>query len=289
MKTVTIALAATLAGIATAQAKQAAEPAPVVWWWQVPQQPAAAAPARHHWRHRYARKAERRHFVRHEPDRHPAKTVERPAPAQKAAQDAPSPPRPIDPAIAQAQATGALVGVLEGWADGMTTVAGQIGNAVVHIAAEVGCRAAAAAGARTVVDCKTGAVAYVAEDFKPFAQCVLAKFDAAGYSVRDIGGFGERSNPSAHPTGHAMDVNQCGRDCTSPRMSRSLAHEIAAECRVTSGGDWRNGDLGHFEALNSYGYTGGWKHYASARHRHGVSHVRYARHRGVGHRRYAKA
>lgn len=285
MRSIAFALAATVACAAPASAHiryKATAPAQPTFWWEV--QPTKPVVVHHrYWHRHYAKKAAPRphHVAIARP-----KPKNRPAPAQARVPVAP-PPNHVDQALVESKALGALLGVPEGWADGLTTMAGKIGTAIVNTSRQVRCQMA---GGRTLVDCKTGAVAYVAEDFKASAQCVLAKLDAAGYPVQDIGGFGERGNPSAHPTGHALDVNQCGRDCTSPRMSRTLAHEIAGECRVTSGGDWRNGDLGHFEAMNSFGYTGGWhRHrtqYASARHRGG--NVRYAHHR-VYRRRYAKA
>ncbi|MGZ3701716.1 MAG: hypothetical protein ACXWSD_07975, partial [Bdellovibrionota bacterium] len=76
----------------------------------------------------------------------------------------------------------------------------------------------------------------LAPDFQPAMQCVLTQLAGKGYTPRDVGCFGFRpGNASAHPTGHACDVDQTGRNLTSlnrpfpPRGGEQQA--IAEGCR----------------------------------------------------------
>jgi hypothetical protein len=132
-----------------------------------------------------------------------------------------------------------------------------------------------ARGPGTLIDAKTGAVAYVSARALPRFACLLAKLDAAGYPVREIGGFGERpNNASAHPTGNALDVNQCGRNCVSPRLPKGFA-DMAEACGLVSGSSWRGSpDTGHFEMPGKIGYVfpgRRYTHYASHRRVHYAS------------------
>lgn len=69
------------------------------------------------------------------------------------------------------------------------------------------------------------------------------------YDPKDVGCFAERpKNRSAHPTGHACDVDQTGRNETKLNVISSADQQKLAEsCEVVSGCKWRNPDCGHFE------------------------------------------
>lgn len=85
-------------------------------------------------------------------------------------------------------------------------------------------------------------------------QCVSDKLFEIGYRPRDIGCFGYRpNNRSAHPTGHACDVDQTGRDRTRllKTVSRSKQIAVAKDCKAVSGCVWRNPDCGHFEQMSA--------------------------------------
>jgi hypothetical protein len=124
-------------------------------------------------------------------------------------------------------------------------------------------------GSTTLIDHVSGAIAYVSARALPRFACLLGKLDAAGYPVKEIGGFGERpNNASAHPTGNALDVNQCGRNCVSPRLPKGFA-DMAEACGLVSGSTWRGSpDTGHFEMPDKIGYVfpgRRYTHYASHR------------------------
>jgi hypothetical protein len=82
-------------------------------------------------------------------------------------------------------------------------------------------------------------------------QCILDTVKARKYHARSVGCFGSRpGNASAHPTGHACDVDQTSRNRTSlnARFSSSAQIQIARGCSGVSGCQWhRNPDCGHFE------------------------------------------
>jgi hypothetical protein len=72
---------------------------------------------------------------------------------------------------------------------------------------------------------------------------------AGGVIGPSSGTLGERpSNPSGHPIGAAIDVNQIGRNIRSGGVSLPAETEraIAAKWGMVSGADWRNPDAGHF-------------------------------------------
>jgi hypothetical protein len=158
----------------------------------------------------------------------------------------------------EASAAGALVGLGEGFADGITTAIKSP-------------RACGNDGRHNLVDCKSGASTSVSDAMLPHAQCLLRWLDAMGYPVREIGGYGERHNPSAHPTGNALDVNQLSRNVVSVRFPAGVT-QAASNCGLVHGAIWSYPDTGHFEMPNKYGYTGFYHHYA-LRHR-----VHYAHH-----------
>lgn len=120
-----------------------------------------------------------------------------------------------------------------------------------------------------VVKASTGAVAYVARHATAAFQCVVDKLEAAGYRIKEMGGFANRGHipGSLHYRGLALDVNQVARNVTVPRMP-SNEIEIASSCGLTSGAVWRYADSGHFELQSA-------QHYASVRHhRHRYAHRR---------------
>lgn len=192
---------------------------------------------------------------------------------------APTQPAPAAsaPADARAAALGDLLGVAEGWADGMATAASHaIGGCGVSFR-------------HNLVDCKTGASTSVSAAMLPHAQCLLRWLDAVGYRVKDIGGFGERHNASAHPTGNALDIDQVARNVTTHRLPDGVT-AAAASCGLVHGAIWSNPDAGHFEMPGKFGYTGLGRHYASRHSGHRYAAIvrrRYVHH--VGRRHYAGA
>lgn len=185
------------------------------------------------------------------------------------------------PTVATGVKTVPIVGTVQATAMAAIQAASTFGRTIVQAAVQL------VAPGRAVIYSKNRVKAYVAAGAAPKFQCVVDRLEAAGYPIKEMGGFGSRPhNASAHPTGHAIDINQQDRDVTSPPMSRSLASSIAHACQVKSGGDWANGDLGHFEMLHSYGYVGGHhRRTMLARAHHRGSKIRLARaHRHHQHR-----
>lgn len=107
----------------------------------------------------------------------------------------------------------------------------------------------------------------LAESFQQPMQCVIDKLKqrSGAYIPKDVGCFGTRpNNPSAHPTGHACDVDQTGRDKTALNGSvpRPEQIQIAEGCEAVSGCVWRNPDCGHFEQRSApYSPSGTGTHY----------------------------
>lgn len=127
----------------------------------------------------------------------------------------------------------------------------------------------------------------LANSFQQPMQCVLDKLSQQGYGPRSVGCFGYRPhNASAHPTGHACDVDQTGRDITRLNhfLSRRGQIQVASSCRAVSGCKWRHPDCGHFEARSApYSRAGtrpgGRRHYYRGYSHHPVRrrHHRYYR------------
>lgn len=118
-----------------------------------------------------------------------------------------------------------------------------------------------------VVKAASGAVAYVAKSATAAFQCVVTALEAAGYPIKEMGGFASRGHirHSLHYSGLALDINQIERNVTRPRMPANEI-EIARGCGLTSGASWGYADSGHFEIP---------QHYASRpRHRHYARHYR---------------
>jgi hypothetical protein len=115
-----------------------------------------------------------------------------------------------------------------------------------------------------IVRASTGALAYVAKHATAAFQCVIDKLEAAGYRIKEMGGFANRGHipGSLHYRGLALDVNQLERNVTAPKMP-SNEIELANGCGLISGAQWRNADSGHFQLG---GYDGQPRRYARARH-----------------------
>jgi hypothetical protein len=97
----------------------------------------------------------------------------------------------------------------------------------------------------------------------PKFQCLIAGLEQVGYHIVTLGGYGQRPNPSAHPTGCALDVNQTARNRTL-RPLPANATAIAHKCGLVHGAEWRNPDGGHFEMPQKYGYVfPSGRHYAA--------------------------
>ena len=124
---------------------------------------------------------------------------------------------------------------------------------------------------------RSGARTSVSSVALPHFQCLVNRLESVGYRIDFMGGFASRSNPSAHPTGNAADINQTGFG----RVTRQLPFgyvSMAESCGVYSGSHF--GDVGHFEMPGKYGYVNIGTRYASRHwHRH------YAIHR---YRHYAR-
>jgi hypothetical protein len=81
--------------------------------------------------------------------------------------------------------------------------------------------------------------------------CLLKKLTAAGYPIKDIGGYSYRkifgtNYLSLHAYGRALDVNQQRFNQVSVRQPKHTT-EMAHECGLDSGAEWRTPDTGHFE------------------------------------------
>jgi len=81
--------------------------------------------------------------------------------------------------------------------------------------------------------------------------CLLKKLTAAGYPIKDIGGYNYRkifgtNYLSLHAFGKALDVNQQRYNEVSvkqPKHTTKMAHA----CGLDSGAEWGTPDTGHFE------------------------------------------
>lgn len=116
----------------------------------------------------------------------------------------------------------------------------------------------------------SGQRAIVAERYAPAFVAFIRDLESTGYRIKDIGGYTYRRIAgtrmlSKHAFGAAVDINQLERNVVSIRMDRGLVSKLAARHGLISGGDWRHGDLGHFEIASVDG-----------RGRHHARHVRVA-------------
>lgn len=93
----------------------------------------------------------------------------------------------------------------------------------------------------------------------PHFRCLVAWLEGAGYQIDFMTGYAARpGNPSAHPTGNALDINQIDRG----RVTRPFPAGVdgaARGCGLTPGSSF--GDTGHFEMARKYGYVfpAGWR------------------------------
>ncbi len=117
-----------------------------------------------------------------------------------------------------------------------------------------------------VVVAKSGARASVSIVAKPHFVCLIEKLEAAGYKIDFMGGYAERGNSSAHPTGNALDINQTGRNVVTRRFPAGVA-QMASACGLVHGAMWDRPDQGHFEMPKRYGYI-----YRTHRTRYAVAH-----------------
>ena len=81
--------------------------------------------------------------------------------------------------------------------------------------------------------------------------CLLKKLVASGYPIKDIGGYSYRkifgtNYLSLHAYGKALDVNQVRYNEVTVEQPKHTI-EMAHECGLDSGAEWRTPDTGHFE------------------------------------------
>ena len=88
--------------------------------------------------------------------------------------------------------------------------------------------------------------------------CLLKKLVASGYPIKDIGGYSYRkifgtNYLSLHAHGKALDVNQARFNEVTVKQPKHTI-EMAHECGLDSGAEWRTPDTGHFEVpTDGYG------------------------------------
>lgn len=89
-----------------------------------------------------------------------------------------------------------------------------------------------------------------AENFKGF----LADYEKAGGVLGpNTGTLGTRGNPSGHPIGAAIDINQTARDVRKGGVTlpKEVENALADKWGLVSGANWRNPDAGHFGIRSS--------------------------------------
>lgn len=104
-----------------------------------------------------------------------------------------------------------------------------------------------------------GKSAHVSATALPHFRCLVAWLEGAGYRINAMTGYAARpGNPSAHPSGNALDVNQTGFGRVSHAFPAGVDHAARA-CGLTPGSSF--GDNGHFEMPGKYGYVfpAGWR------------------------------
>jgi hypothetical protein len=124
-----------------------------------------------------------------------------------------------------------------------------------------------------VVSRKTGARAHVAPRMQPAAQALVDVLEARGASIRFMGGWrrGRCAPRHMHSCGLAIDLCQYGRGRVDPRCrlpGRLAEAAIAREVGLFSGGQWCNGDRGHFQQGVTASACGSNRVYSARRHRH---------------------
>ena len=95
-----------------------------------------------------------------------------------------------------------------------------------------------------------------ADQFGGFLNELIAR----GAPITEAGGFGHRPrNASAHPGGHAVDVNQQSRNVISKPLAewwdqnQDAVSEAERRWEMTGGEHWRNPDRGHFSVHRPLG------------------------------------
>jgi hypothetical protein len=113
-----------------------------------------------------------------------------------------------------------------------------------------------AAGATETITTASGAKFTVGKEYAANFRGFLSDYEAAGGVVRpgSGGGLAGRGNPSYHPLGRAIDVNQVARNRILGGLPGGSAQEeaLAHKWGLRAGSEFRNPDRGHFE-VNSRG------------------------------------
>lgn len=139
-----------------------------------------------------------------------------------------------------------------GGAGGATGGAGEAVRAGLAGDAMAGTGTAAIRGAGTTkIRSPSGREFSVASEFAPNFQGFINDYENAGGVIGpNSGGLGTRPNPSYHPLGRAIDLNQIARNTRAGGRSLPVAAEnaLAAKWGLRSGANFRNPDSGHFEA-----------------------------------------
>lgn len=87
----------------------------------------------------------------------------------------------------------------------------------------------------------------VAPSARAALQCVVDHVQGAGVRIKYMRGFGRGTvRGSRHPDGNALDINQTGRNRTSPHVPPSVSNAAADKCGVISGARWGHADNGHW-------------------------------------------
>ena len=108
-------------------------------------------------------------------------------------------------------------------------------------------RVAYDANGNSVVRSSRGVSIRVAPSARAALQCVVDYVEAAGVRITAMRGYGVGTvRSSLHPSGRALDINQTGRDITSPAVPRSISNAAADKCGVISGARWGYADNGHW-------------------------------------------
>ena len=108
----------------------------------------------------------------------------------------------------------------------------------------------AVSGPGIVRSAKTGATAHVAARFAAVFQSYVDALEAAGATVRFMGGYrpGPCASWSEHPCGKALDVCQLARGVVDARChlpGRATMIAIANRLGLQEGGEWCSSDRGH--------------------------------------------
>lgn len=117
---------------------------------------------------------------------------------------------------------------------------------------------------------KTGATARVAPQYAGLFQSYINDLEAAGASVRFMGGYrpGRCWSGGMHPCGKALDVCQYARGVVDRRCNlpvESIMAKIAERNGLFEGGLWCSGDRGHAQVGVSAAPCGGNLYAAIAR------------------------